>query len=65
MQSISRAVAAGQIGQVDATSFLYETVPMYLEDQPRFLNTACRLLTELGPVDLLERVKNLETAIGR
>lgn len=38
---------------------------MYVEDQPWFLNAACRLETELGPVALLERLKTLEAAIGR
>lgn len=38
---------------------------MYVEDQPRFLNAACRLSTNLDPAALLDRLKNLETAVGR
>lgn len=38
---------------------------MYVEDQPRFLNAACRLSTDLGPAALLDRVKELEAAVGR
>jgi 7,8-dihydro-6-hydroxymethylpterin-pyrophosphokinase len=32
------------------TSFLYETLPMYVQDQPRFVNGAClvRVLTTLS-----------------
>ncbi|CAM9790949.1 unnamed protein product [Pylaiella littoralis] len=54
-----------ELGKVDASSFLYETPPMYVKDQPWFLNAACRLNTELEPVALLERLKTLEAAIGR
>lgn len=54
-----------QFGEVDATSLLYETPPMYVEDQPWFLNAACRLSTELDPAVLLERLKALEAAVGR
>lgn len=54
-----------QLGDVDATSFLYETAPMYVEEQPRFLNAACRLKTELDPAALLERLKTLEASLGR
>lgn len=54
-----------QLGDVDATSFLYETPPMYKTDQPAFLNAACRLITDLDPAMLLRRIKSLETAVGR
>ncbi|CAM9799181.1 unnamed protein product [Ectocarpus sp. 4 AP-2014] len=54
-----------ELGEVDATSLLYETPPMYVEDQPWFLNAACRLSTDLAPAVLLERLKALEAAVGR
>lgn len=54
-----------QLGNSFASSFLYETPPMYVKDQPWFLNAACRLDTELSPIALLERLKALEAAIGR
>lgn len=54
-----------QLGEVDATSLLYETPPMYVEDQPWFLNAACRLSTDLGPAVLLDHLKALEAAVGR
>lgn len=53
------------MGRVDATSFLYETPPMYVENQPWFLNAACRLNTNLEPAALLNRLKSLEAAVGR
>jgi dihydropteroate synthase/2-amino-4-hydroxy-6-hydroxymethyldihydropteridine diphosphokinase len=50
---------------VQATSFLYETPPAYLVDQPDFLNAVCRVQTSLPPHDLLAALKATETAVGR
>lgn len=50
---------------VNALSRVYETAPMYVTDQPAFLNMALTAETELAPLDLLDRVKALETRIGR
>ncbi|KAN0064554.1 trifunctional dihydropteroate synthetase [Thecaphora frezii] len=47
------------------TSFLYETAPMYVTDQPRFLNGACRIATTLSPHKLLELTQSIETKLGR
>jgi len=46
-------------------SRIYETAPMYLEDQPEFLNAALLANTGLGPMDLLGLLKRLEREIGR
>jgi len=51
--------------RVEAVSRLYETAPMGLEEQPSFLNAACRVVTGLEPAALLRFLKNLETEIGR
>jgi 2-amino-4-hydroxy-6-hydroxymethyldihydropteridine diphosphokinase len=51
--------------RVEAVSRLYETAPVGLEEQPPFLNAACRVVTGLEPVALLRFLKNLETEIGR
>lgn len=53
------------IGTLKCTSFLYETPPMYLNDQPTFLNAACHLVTNLSPNDLLSKLKVIEDKIGR
>ena len=53
------------IGTLKCTSFLYETPPMYLNDQPSFLNAACHLLTDLSPNELLIKLKHIEDTIGR
>ena len=48
-----------------AASRIYETAPMYVEDQPPFLNAAVLLHTELSPRELLAKLKELERQIGR
>lgn len=63
---LQRAVQAlGALGQVVDTSFLYETRPVLLEDQPWFLNAACRLRTRLSPHDLLRGLQRVENDLGR
>lgn len=47
------------------TSFLRETAPMYVTDQPSFLNGAVELRTKLTPHTLLRRLKDIEKSIGR
>ena len=47
------------------TSFLRETEPMYVKDQPSFLNGAVEIETNLSPHALLSRLKDVESQIGR
>ena len=47
------------------TSFLYETKPMYVTDQPAFLNGAVELRTNLDPLLLLDNIKKVEAQLGR
>lgn len=56
--------AAERLG-IARMSPLYETAPMYVLDQPAFLNAVGLLRTELGPVALLKKLKEIETAVGR
>jgi len=44
---------------------VYETPPWGYTDQPDFLNMAVRGETSLPPLDLLARLKHLETRLGR
>lgn len=44
---------------------LYETDPAYVTDQPKFLNSAVRGLTKLGPLELLGMLKKIEKDMGR
>lgn len=50
---------------VDRQSAVYETAPMYVTDQPAFLNMAVSGLTTLSPMDLLAFLKDIESSLGR
>lgn len=47
------------------TSFLYESAPMYVTDQPAFINGACIIQTNLLPLELLGLLKKIEATVGR
>lgn len=51
--------------EVVAVSRMRETDPVGVLDQPRFVNAAAALETELGPLPLLERLLAIERALGR
>ena len=53
------------LGQVRAVSTFYDTVPVGYIEQPRFLNAALLLETELEPVDLLGELLVIERGMGR
>jgi 2-amino-4-hydroxy-6-hydroxymethyldihydropteridine diphosphokinase len=44
---------------------LYETRPMYVVDQPLYLNAVGRLSCEIGPMDMLDRLHHIEKNLGR
>jgi 2-amino-4-hydroxy-6-hydroxymethyldihydropteridine diphosphokinase len=46
-------------------SSLIETAPMYVTDQPAYLNGAAIGFTDLGPLALLARLKAIELEVGR
>ena len=50
---------------VKSTGFLYESDPMYLLDQPTFLNTCVQVETQLSAPDLLIALKSIESSLGR
>ena len=53
------------LGRITARSSLYETAPVGLANQPRFLNAVVALETELGPHALLQKLLAIEKAFGR
>jgi dihydropteroate synthase/2-amino-4-hydroxy-6-hydroxymethyldihydropteridine diphosphokinase len=57
--------ALSDLGTIEDCSYLYETLPQYVEDQPRFLNAVCRLRTEIPPHSLLRALKDIEKRFGR
>lgn len=48
-----------------ATSGLWETKAMYVENQPEFLNGVCKIETTLHPMPLLDRLQSIENELGR
>jgi 2-amino-4-hydroxy-6-hydroxymethyldihydropteridine diphosphokinase len=64
------AEAVGRLGRLPATSVvavssLRETDPVGVVDQPRFLNGAAVLETELTPRELLDGLLEVERRLGR
>jgi 2-amino-4-hydroxy-6-hydroxymethyldihydropteridine diphosphokinase len=53
------------LGEVRAVSSSYDTEPVGYREQPRFLNGALVLETELGPQELMRRLLGVERAMGR
>ncbi|KAI1130554.1 Dihydropteroate synthase [Nemania abortiva] len=51
--------------KVKRTSSLWETEPMYVLDQGRFVNGACEVETELDPLPLLDALQGIEKSMGR
>jgi 2-amino-4-hydroxy-6-hydroxymethyldihydropteridine diphosphokinase len=58
-------LAADSDLEIEAVSTIRETDPVGFVDQPRFLNAAARLQTELPPHALLERLLAVEQRLGR
>ena len=64
--NLEAAVARlGPAVTVTARSAVYETAPMYVTDQPAFLNMALRAETDLAPEALLAHLKGIEAVLGR
>ena len=63
-QAVKR-LNAGPDLTVLRTSSIYETAPWGLTEQPDFLNMVAEIATTLPPMELLDRVKDLEQELGR
>ena len=55
----------GLLSEVRAVSSFYDTEPVGYVEQPRFLNGAILLETELGPQELMRELLAVERAMGR
>jgi len=53
------------LGEVRAVSSFYDTEPVGYLEQPRFLNGALLLETELSPMVLMRELLGVERAMGR
>jgi len=52
-------------GKVKKQSSMYETLPWGVKDQPKFINMAAEIETELGPSEFLIVLKKIEKETGR
>jgi len=52
-------------GRVVATSSVWDTAPMYVVDQPSFLNACLVLETDLDALPLLDVLQSIERSAGR
>jgi 2-amino-4-hydroxy-6-hydroxymethyldihydropteridine diphosphokinase len=63
------ALALARLSQppfrLKGVSRLYETDPVDVTDQPRFLNLAAVVETDLGPLDLLHALQAIEAEAGK
>jgi 2-amino-4-hydroxy-6-hydroxymethyldihydropteridine diphosphokinase len=50
---------------IRAVSSVYDTSPMLVADQPRFLNLVSEAATSLSPEELLALLKSIEIQLGR
>lgn len=53
------------LGHVTAVSTFYSTEPVGYTEQPRFLNAAALLETDVSPLDLLRGMLAIEHSMGR
>lgn len=58
-------VAVSEFVIIQKTSRVYETAPWGMTDQPDFLNQVWEASTTLPPLELLRRLKAVETVLGR
>ncbi|KAM0715071.1 hypothetical protein Q7P37_009536 [Cladosporium fusiforme] len=65
IEKACRAIDEDPDMRIVDTSCLYETEPMYVEDQERFVNGACEIETSLTPLELLDRLQAIEQGHGR
>ncbi|MDE1823043.1 MAG: 2-amino-4-hydroxy-6-hydroxymethyldihydropteridine diphosphokinase [Candidatus Micrarchaeota archaeon] len=66
LQNISRAISEmSKRSRVLAISRVYETKPMYVLRQPRFLNAAVKIRTSMPAAKLLRSLHSIEGRLGR
>lgn len=64
--NLKRAIAAlSNDFAVGEKSAVYRTDPMYVVDQPPFLNAAVQVETDFGPRETLALLKKIESELGR
>lgn len=56
---------AQQVGEVSATSSIYETAAWGLTEQPSFYNQVLVVKTDVEPENLMQQLLDIETQLGR
>lgn len=56
---------AQQVGEVSATSSIYETAAWGLTEQPSFYNQVLVVKTDVGSENLMQQLLDIETQLGR
>lgn len=68
LQMLERAVSALEMlpeSRLSKRSFIYETEPVGMTDQPEFLNMVVELTTSVPVRELLKELKSIERRLGR
>lgn len=55
----------GALCSASRFSRIYETAPLYVEDQPRYLNAVGEAWSDLEPAEMLAELQRIEAAFGR
>ena len=55
----------GDSVDIASVSSVYDTEPVGVGEQPRFLNLVCRVNTNIGSLQLLSFIKGIEAEMGR
>ena len=55
----------GDSVDIASVSSVYDTEPVGVGEQPRFLNLVCFVNTDIGPMQLLSLIKGIEAEMGR
>jgi len=65
LQDIARDLIHSQIGRVDNESSFYETEPWGFTHEQNFLNKVVKISTLLKPEEVLDKIHEIESHLGR
>lgn len=61
----TRILIKEQVGKIQKMSFVYETEPWGIRNQPSFYNQVLEIQTDQCPHDLLKSMQDIENKIGK
>ena len=65
IQQAVKSLEAEEGIQVTKVSGHYETMPVGMTSQPKFINACCEVQVTLSPEELLDRINRIEARLGR